>query len=53
MTTIPRDRFELYEAAILSGQVPAADVIALMNDNPEFAEWYRKRAAIRRGENRQ
>lgn len=48
MTSIPRDKFELYEAAILSDQVPAADVVALMNDNPAFAEWYRQRAAERR-----
>ena len=27
---------------IRSDQVPAADVVAIFEDNPEFAEWYKK-----------
>jgi len=26
---------------IRSDQVPAADIVAIFKDNPEFAEWYK------------
>lgn len=39
--------FELMEAAILSGQVPDADVIELMERYPEFGAWFRARGRAR------
>jgi hypothetical protein len=45
---IPPDQFEAYEAMILSDQIPAGRVCALLAENPAFAEWYRARMAARR-----
>ena len=44
---IDRAAYEAMEQAILSGQVPAEDVPALMTNNPAFAVWYASRAAMR------
>jgi hypothetical protein len=35
--------FQSMADAIRSGQVPDADVIAIMRENPEFERWYRER----------
>jgi hypothetical protein len=48
MTTIPREQFFNYEALILTEQMPADRVQSLLADNPDFAKWYRDRAAARR-----
>jgi hypothetical protein len=39
--------FETLETMILSEQMPAHRVPAYLNENPEFATWYRERAAAR------
>ena len=44
---ITPQRYEVYESAILSGQVPHRDVPKLLGDQPAFAEWYRRRAEAR------
>lgn len=41
--------YETIEAAILSGQVTDADVVAMMEDDPEFAAWLTARASARQG----
>lgn len=43
---IPEDKFELYEACIISGQVPDEDVPELLAANPKFEAWYRKRIQL-------
>ena len=45
--TIEHKDFETWEAVILSDQVDPAALVALFRDNPEFAEWYLKRARER------
>jgi hypothetical protein len=44
---IERKDSEKFEAVILSEQVTAAEVQALLEANPEFAVWYKQRAAER------
>jgi hypothetical protein len=39
--------FEAYETMILSDQIPQERVPSLLDQNPEFAEWYRDRARQR------
>ena len=39
--------FETYEAIILSGQMSQADVPSFLDDNAEFANWYRERIKAR------
>ena len=39
--------YETYETLILTGQIEASELLALLHDNPEFAEWYRERAKQR------
>lgn len=42
-----RDSYEVYEQVILSGQMSERDVIAMLDAEPDFAVWYRARAAAR------
>jgi hypothetical protein len=35
--------FELYEAVILSGQMPQERVPGFLEENPEFEKWYREK----------
>lgn len=44
---IAADQFETWETLILSEQIPAEDVPALLAENPGFAAWYRPRAEAR------
>ncbi|EKS40003.1 hypothetical protein [Afipia clevelandensis] len=44
---IPREQFELYEAMILTGQIPHEGIQAIIDANPEFAKWYKERAKER------
>ena len=44
---IPREQFELYEAMILTGQIPDDGIQSLIAANPKFAQWYRARAKDR------
>jgi hypothetical protein len=39
--------FEAYEAIILSGQMDAADVPRFIEENAEFAAWYKARMAMK------
>ncbi|WP_296741359.1 hypothetical protein [Mesorhizobium sp.] len=48
MTAIPREQFLNYETLILTEQMPAARVRSLLDENPDFAEWYRGRVEARR-----
>jgi len=34
--------WEALATCIKTEQVPAADIVAIFEDNPEFAEWYKK-----------
>ena len=43
-TASPPVNFETWEALILSGQMDHANIEKLMNDQPIFAEWYKRRA---------
>lgn len=36
---IPPDQFETYEALIRSEQIPADELAALLQANPDFARW--------------
>ncbi|EGP07301.1 hypothetical protein CSIRO_3032 [Bradyrhizobiaceae bacterium SG-6C] len=47
MAPIPREQFELYEAMILTGQIPHEGIQAIIDANPEFAKWYKERAKER------
>lgn len=47
MTTITADWFETYETPILTEQMSADYVQTLLEENPDFAEWYRARIAER------
>jgi len=47
MGQIPAAEWETYEVLILTGQVAELEIVYLMRDNPEFAEWYRERAKER------
>jgi hypothetical protein len=44
---ITSEEFEKYEAIILSGQMAQEDVSHFLEENLEFAEWYRERATRR------
>lgn len=46
---IPADQFEAYEAMIRSEQIPADELAALLQANPEFARWRERRNADREG----
>lgn len=46
-TPIQPDQYETWEAMILSDQVPADELARLLEGNPGFAEWHRKRAESR------
>lgn len=41
------ERYEMLEACALSGQMSDAQLYDLMLDDPEFAEWVRRRAEER------
>lgn len=41
---IPREQFDLYEAMILTGQIPHDGIQAILDVNPDFAKWYKDRA---------
>lgn len=43
---IKADEFETYETIILSGQMPQEDAPKFMQENPEFARWYRERRGL-------
>jgi phage anti-repressor protein len=47
-TPIQPDQYETWEAMILSDQVPADELAQLLEANPDFAEWYRRRAEARK-----
>ena len=34
---------EALATCIKTEQVPAADIVSIFNDNPEFAEWYKSK----------
>lgn len=44
---IEPDLFELYEECILSGQISAEAVSAILRENPAFEAWMRARATQR------
>lgn len=44
---ISPDQFGLYEALILSGQIPDEEIQEVFGANPDFAQWYKKRAKDR------
>lgn len=44
---IPREQFELYEAMILTGQIPHDGIQQIIDANPQFAKWYKERASDR------
>jgi len=37
-----KEDWEALATCIKTEQVPAADIVAIFNDNPEFAVWYKK-----------
>ena len=37
-----KEDWEALATCIKTEQIPAADVVAILNDNPEFAVWYKK-----------
>ena len=39
---ISKDKYEDWATVIRTDQVPIARVIQVMEENPKFAEWYRK-----------
>jgi hypothetical protein len=41
--------YDLWESLILSEQVPAAALTALLHDNPQFRLWFAARAERRQG----
>jgi hypothetical protein len=45
---IAREQYELYEACVLSEQIPADELMALREENPEWAAWYDERAKARK-----
>jgi len=47
VSVVGSDQFEAFEAIILSDQMPPEDVPRFLNDNPDFAEWYKERMANR------
>lgn len=47
MMTLAPSEFERLEAIILSDQIPADELQALLLANPDFAQWYQKRAEAR------
>lgn len=40
---IEPEQFELYAAIIRSGQMEHSEVPKFMEENPEFAEWYKEK----------
>lgn len=42
-SSLEPSEFQAMAEAIRSGQVPDADVIAIMRENPAFERWYRER----------
>ena len=47
-TPITPDQYETWEVMILSDQVPADELAQLLEANPGFAAWYRRRAEARK-----
>lgn len=43
---IEHKNFTDYEIAILGGQIPQEDVPKIMEENPEFASYYRERRGL-------
>jgi hypothetical protein len=41
--------YELWESLILSEQVPAAALATILDDNPQFRQWFAARAERRQG----
>lgn len=41
---IERDKYETYETLIKTGQIPQHEVPKLMEENPDFKEWYMARS---------
>ncbi|EGP07295.1 hypothetical protein CSIRO_3026 [Bradyrhizobiaceae bacterium SG-6C] len=37
----------MYEAMILTGQIPHDGIQAILDANPDFAQWYKERAKSR------
>ena len=37
-----KEDWEALATCIKTEQVPAADMVAIFEDNPDFAEWYKK-----------
>ena len=37
-----KEDWEALATCIKTEQIPAADINAILNDNPDFAEWYKK-----------
>ncbi len=40
---IEPDKYELYLQVIRTGQMPDQDVPKVLEENPDFAKWYRER----------
>ena len=38
-----KEDWEALATCIKTEQVPAADIVAIFEDNPDFAEWYKKK----------
>ena len=38
-----KEDWEALATCIKTEQVPAADIVSIFNDNPEFAEWYKSK----------
>ncbi len=51
-TPIQPDQYETWETIILTGQLDQLGAGKLFEANPEFADWYRKRAAARKAATR-
>ncbi|WP_157783646.1 hypothetical protein [Bradyrhizobium liaoningense] len=48
MPGISAKDFVTYEEIVLSEQIPQQDLPRFFAENPEFAKWYRQRAAARK-----
>lgn len=38
-----KEDWEALATCIKTEQVPASDIVAIFNDNPEFAKWYKEK----------
>lgn len=46
-TRLPRHLYATYEALALSGQMPEADLIRLLDGDVHFTAWWEERMAMR------